>query len=76
MASCARAQLWMAGEPACRFRCNLCGTRNAVPYSALDREKPSCRRCGSTLRWRSLIAALSEQLFGRRHAIADFPRDR
>ncbi len=71
-----RASWALGNEPACRFRCNLCGTSNVAPFTALDREKPSCRRCGSTLRWRSLLAALSEELFGRRLAVPEFPRDR
>lgn len=71
-----RAEWAMGDAPACRFRCNLCGTSNIAPFTLLDREKPSCRRCGSTLRWRSLMVALSEELFGRRLALPDFPRDR
>lgn len=71
-----RAEWAIGSEPACRFRCNLCGKGNIAPFSMLDREKPSCRRCGSTLRWRSLMTALSEELFGRRLALPDFPNDR
>lgn len=47
------------------FACNICGTRNISPLEQVcDRERPTCRACGSTLRFRSVIAALQERLLG------------
>ena len=42
--------------------------------SELDRERPSCRKCGSTPRFRSIVSLLSRELFGKSMAIPDFPR--
>lgn len=55
------------------FRCNICGKLNSFPRAELKRETPSCRHCGSTLRWRSIIHALSMEIFGRSLALPDFP---
>jgi hypothetical protein len=38
----------------------------------MQREVPSCRYCGSTVRWRSIIHALSTELFGKSLAIPEF----
>lgn len=55
------------------FTCNICGMANRASEK-LDREKPSCASCGSNVRFRGLMEALSLELFGARLAIADFPR--
>lgn len=55
------------------FRCNICGKPASFPRAELTRETPSCRHCGSTLRWRSIIHALSMELFGKSLALPDFP---
>lgn len=56
-----------------RFRCNVCGKRTSFPRKELKRDVWSCRYCGSTVRWRSVIHALSLELFGESLAIDDFP---
>jgi SAM-dependent methyltransferase len=56
------------------FRCNLCGTRNAVPLAQLARETPSCSRCGSTVRFRAMAHLLTAELFGGDVALVDLPR--
>lgn len=56
-----------------RFRCNVCGERTSFPRKELKRDIWSCRHCGSTVRWRSVIHALSMELFGKSLVIADFP---
>jgi SAM-dependent methyltransferase len=56
------------------FRCNLCGTRNAVALSQLGRETPSCAGCGSTVRFRAMAHLLTGALFGGDAALADLPR--
>lgn len=55
------------------FRCNICGAGSAARVVELDRETPSCGNCGSTVRWRSIVHALSVELFGESLALPDFP---
>ncbi|HKD35855.1 MAG TPA: hypothetical protein VKB78_03615, partial [Pirellulales bacterium] len=55
------------------FRCNICSANVSTPRSKIRREMRSCSNCGSTLRWRSIVHALSLELFGRSLAIAEFP---
>ena len=58
------------------FRCNLCGaTSPALPLTAFRRGAPTCP-CGSSVRTRSLVHALSTALFGESLDLADFPRRR
>jgi SAM-dependent methyltransferase len=59
-----------------QFRCNICGQIGLVKVTELDREVPSCLNCGSNLRFRSLIRALSVELFGKSLALPDFPASR
>jgi len=56
------------------FRCNLCGTLNVVAFGELRRETPSCRRCGSTVRLRSIGHLVARELFGADLALPDLPR--
>jgi SAM-dependent methyltransferase len=61
-------------EPGClSFRCNVCGEPGAAKVTDLDREKPSCANCGSTLRCRAIVQILSVELFGLSLALPDFP---
>jgi SAM-dependent methyltransferase len=55
------------------FRCNICGGSGATRPQEIGRERASCKRCGSTVRWRSVIHALSLELFGESFALPDFP---
>jgi len=57
-----------------QFTCNICGFENRCSVTRLDREKPSCSRCGSNVRTRGLLQALSFELFGVNLAIRDFPQ--
>lgn len=56
------------------FTCNACGGRNRRVETALDREQPSCSSCGSNVRTRGLLQALSMELFGLNVPLPDFPR--
>lgn len=58
------------------FRCNICGSESAVLAATLGREIPSCGQCGSTVRMRGMIHALSTALFFRSLAIPDFPENK
>jgi SAM-dependent methyltransferase len=55
------------------YTCNICGTPGSASLSQLDREVASCEGCFSTPRFRSVIHALSCELFGVSLAIDDFP---
>jgi SAM-dependent methyltransferase len=56
------------------FVCNICGAKNSYSGERFDRETPGCGSCGSNLRTRALIGALSMELFGIQLTLADFPR--
>jgi SAM-dependent methyltransferase len=56
------------------FTCNICGHANRLPSAPLPRETASCAGCGSTVRTRGLLQALSLELFGINLPITDFPR--
>jgi SAM-dependent methyltransferase len=66
------------GGPSVEFLCNVCGQRNrhASLAKVENREAPSCYRCHSSLRMRSLMHLLSMELFGRPLPLPDFPRSR
>ncbi len=56
------------------FTCNLCGAANRCARTELDRERPSCSKCGSNVRTRGLLLALSVELFSTELVLPDFPR--
>lgn len=58
------------------FKCNICGTMCEVPAAALSREEPSCKSCGSTVRMRGMMHALSIALFGRALTLPEFPESK
>ena len=55
------------------FICNICGRKSSFPGREMMRETPSCLHCGSCVRFRSIIHALSMELFGESLMISDFP---
>lgn len=57
-----------------RFTCNICGSACAV--EKLERETPSCDRCNSNVRFRWLVHALSQELFGESLPLKKFPKRR
>jgi SAM-dependent methyltransferase len=52
-------------EGSLSFTCNICGHSNAVLVKVLDRESPTCLGCGSNMRFRSLMHALTVGLWGK-----------
>lgn len=56
-----------------RFTCNICGAANACPVKDMAREGDTCYSCTSSVRMRSVIHALSMELFEKSLALADFP---
>lgn len=55
------------------FICNLCGQSVATPVSAFHRELAFCPNCGSVARFRGIVYAVSQAIFGRQLALCDFP---
>jgi len=46
------------------FTCNICGWTGSAPIRLISgRETPSCRQCGSTLRFRAIVSVLTAELF-------------
>jgi SAM-dependent methyltransferase len=56
------------------FVCNICGAPNECEPETIGREVITCTTCGSILRWRSIIAALSVSLYGRSIPLVEFPK--
>lgn len=57
-----------------RFRCNICGTENDSGGKKFSRDEAGCVKCGSPVRVRAMICALSVELFGTAVALPEFPR--
>ncbi len=55
------------------FLCNICGFENQGPVESFDREVANCSRCGSSVRWRSVVYMLSQELFGAALTVEEFP---
>ena len=55
------------------FTCNVCGYLAPLFEERLDRETPSCTRCRSTVRMRTIVHALSTELFGESLTLRQFP---
>jgi SAM-dependent methyltransferase len=58
------ARLFETSAPgSLKFICNICGNPNSTLLSEVEsREQISCSCCGSTLRFRSVVAALQDRL--------------
>jgi GT2 family glycosyltransferase len=55
------------------FSCNVCGANREIVLSELMRDLASCLSCGSTLRHRAIIAALTTVLDGSPRRLSDIP---
>lgn len=55
------------------FSCNICGHRNSLPRYEMGRESGACIFCGASVRWRSIIYALSMEIFGQNLSLDNFP---
>lgn len=55
------------------FQCNICGAACSVLEAELQREVPSCRCCGSTVRTRAIVHLLTMELFGRSLSLPETP---
>jgi SAM-dependent methyltransferase len=57
-----------------QFTCNICGKGNRAPRDEFEREEASCAWCGSSVRMRGLLRALSLEIFGVNLTLPEFPR--
>ena len=65
------------GGEALGFRCNICGRETVASVAVIKlREAPSCPQCKSTLRFRSIAAALSRAVFGEIRPLYELPLSR
>ena len=55
------------------FQCNICGKKSITATDKLGRENITCLYCGSTVRMRTIVHALSTVLFGESLGLRDFP---
>ena len=56
------------------FVCNICGASTSADLArVVDREVPTCSECKSSIRFRSLVAALQERLFDNVTPLKDLP---
>ena len=55
------------------FRCNICGAGNRSAVKLSEREGGLCSSCGSNIRLRSVVLALSRALFNCELPLTDFP---
>lgn len=58
------------------FKCNICGSMCETLAATLSREEVSCKSCGSTVRMRGMMYALSVALFGRALTLPEFPENK
>jgi SAM-dependent methyltransferase len=56
------------------FICNICGNKTTAFFKDVkQKEVPTCKYCGSTLRFRSIVNAVSLAVFGKSLALPNFP---
>ncbi len=67
-----------AEEPRLSFCCNICGgsNTNIALNLVTDREASSCIHCGSSLRMRSVIQALTSEIYGQSLSLPSAPANR
>lgn len=58
-----------------QFTCNLCGNNSSVAKE-FHREGGACQHCGSNIRFRALMFALSHHLYGKPIPLSDFFPDK
>jgi SAM-dependent methyltransferase len=58
------------------FRCNICGQHNVTQWNNIGRELRSCVQCRSTVRFRSVIHVLSQELLEKDLPLVDWPTNR
>lgn len=55
------------------FLCNICDRGNAATLDQLTREDPTCSKCRSNVRLRSVVQILTTELFGRSLRLSEIP---
>jgi SAM-dependent methyltransferase len=60
--------------PEIRFTCNLCGQPAVIAVSEFHRELAFCQTCGSVARFRGIVYAISQAIFGNSIVLSEFPQ--
>lgn len=55
------------------FLCNICDRENAATLDQLTREAPTCSKCRSNVRLRSVVQILTTELFGSSLRLSEVP---
>lgn len=55
------------------FLCNICDRENHADLARLTRDEPTCSKCGSSVRLRSIVQVLTTELFGRSLRLSEIP---
>jgi SAM-dependent methyltransferase len=55
------------------FRCNICDRENQAVLGRLTREAPTCSKCGSSVRLRSIVQILTTELLGHSLCLSEIP---
>lgn len=55
------------------FQCNICGRKARATIDQLKRENPTCQRCGSTVRYRTVVDLLVCEFFRRGALLNEVP---
>jgi len=63
----------LSPEMAINFQCNLCGSRNSTALALLSRETPSCRACGSNVRFRAMARLVVREILGCDVTLPEMP---
>lgn len=58
-----------------RFRCNVCGQQNEEAAGRFHRELAPCATCGANVRFRGIVHALTEGLYGESRVLRELPPD-
>ncbi len=58
------------------YLCNVCGTGNWCLAPEMNREGAPCSHCGTNIRYRGVIAALTRAMFGQIRVLRDLPPDK
>jgi SAM-dependent methyltransferase len=59
-----------------QFTCNICGAGNSIQTAAFHREAAQCQDCGSVARFRGIVHAVSQALYGQSFPLSAMPLDK
>lgn len=72
-AAAASAALPQPGE--LTWACNICGALNHTLITSMERESGTCRQCSSVMRFRAMMAILTERFCGKVQVLTELARN-